>query len=97
MKGLHLPSESKTAGECAAWPGSTRWSSPAWSLTTLVRGALNPLFGSRLAFLTYFPALVFSAWVGGWGGGLLALALSSFDGDLLLPVALARTLHRQPH
>lgn len=26
----------------------------------------------------YFPALVFSAWVGGWAGGLIALALSSF-------------------
>jgi PAS domain S-box-containing protein len=45
--------------------------------TTFVRELLNPLFGSRLAFLVFFPALVFSAWVGGWGGGLLALVLSA--------------------
>ena len=47
------------------------------SATTFVRWLLNPLFGSRLAFLVFFPALVFSAWVGGWGGGLLALVFSA--------------------
>jgi len=48
------------------------------AFSTLVRAALTPLFGKRLAFITYFPTLVFSAWVGGWGGGLAALALSTF-------------------
>ena len=77
MKGLHLPSDDaqsrarRLAGEYALVVASV-------VLTTLVRSALTPFFGSRLAFLTYFPALVFSAWVGGWGGGLLALALSAF-------------------
>ena len=47
------------------------------AVSTLVRFALNPVFGTRVAFITYFPALVFSAWVGGWGGGLAALALST--------------------
>lgn len=45
-------------------------------LTTLVRLALNPLLGRKAALIIYFPALVFSAWAGGWAGGLLALALS---------------------
>ncbi len=48
------------------------------SVTTsfLIRFALNPVFGNRVAFIMFFPAVVFSAWVGGWGGGLSALALS---------------------
>ena len=44
---------------------------------TLVRHELNPLLGTRAAFITYFPALVFSAWVGGWGGGIASLFLSA--------------------
>ena len=47
------------------------------ALSTLVRYELNPLLGGRAAFIIYFPALVLSAWVGGWGGGLTALFLSS--------------------
>ena len=47
-------------------------------LTTLLRISLDPILGRRAAFIMYFPALVFSAWVGGWGGGLSALALSAF-------------------
>ena len=46
--------------------------------STLVRLALNPLFGTRVAFIMFFPAVVFSAWVGGWLGGLAGLALSTF-------------------
>lgn len=46
-------------------------------LSTLARFALAPLLGTRAAFIVYFPALVLSAWVGGWGGGLVALALST--------------------
>lgn len=46
-------------------------------LSTLVRSAFNPIFGRRVAFITYFPALVFGAWVGGWPGGLGALLLSA--------------------
>ena len=47
------------------------------ALSTLVRLGLNPLLGARAVFTVYFPALVFSAWVGGWGGGLAALVLST--------------------
>jgi PAS domain S-box-containing protein len=39
--------------------------------------ALNPLFGTRVAFIMFFPAVVFGAWVGGWLGGLTALVLST--------------------
>ena len=45
-------------------------------LTTLVRLALNPLLGRRAALIIYVPVLVLGAWVGGWAGGLAALALS---------------------
>ncbi len=45
--------------------------------SALVRMALNPLFGTRVAFIMFFPAVVFSAWVGGWTGGLAGLALST--------------------
>ena len=49
-------------------------------VSTLFRYTMNSLFGGRLAFITYFPALVFSAWIGGRRGGLLALALSTIAG-----------------
>lgn len=46
-------------------------------LTTVARFGLDPFLGHRAAFIMFFPALVFSAWVGGWGGGLAALVLSA--------------------
>jgi len=46
-------------------------------LTTLVRLALDPLLGHKAPLIMYFPALVLSAWVGGWVGGLAALVLSA--------------------
>ena len=45
--------------------------------STLFRYTLNPFVGRKVAFITYFPALVFSAWIGGRPGGLLALILST--------------------
>ncbi len=47
------------------------------ALSTLARFTLTPALGGQAAFTIYFPALVLSAWVGGWGGGLVALALST--------------------
>ncbi len=46
-------------------------------LTTVIRFGLDPFLGRRGAFIVFFPALVFSAWVGGWGGGLAALVLAA--------------------
>ena len=51
--------------------------------TAFVRYLLNPIFEHRLVYLVFFPALVFSAWVGGWGGGLLALVLSALIATFL--------------
>ncbi|HEV8616104.1 MAG TPA: ATP-binding protein [Methylomirabilota bacterium] len=45
----------------------------------LARHALDPWWGGTLPFLTFFPAVVAAAWVGGLGPGLLA----TFLGGLL--------------
>ncbi len=60
-------------------------------LTTLLRLSLNPLLGRRAAFIVYFPALVFSAWLGGWGSGLVALVLSTLAAVYFF-IAPARSL-----
>jgi PAS domain S-box-containing protein len=45
---------------------------------TLLRIALIPLIGSlTVPFITYFPAVLFSSWYGGFRAGLLSLVLSS--------------------
>jgi PAS domain S-box-containing protein len=46
-------------------------------LTTLLRHALTPVLGPRAPFIMYLPALVFSAWIGGWGGGVAAIISSA--------------------
>ena len=66
-------------------------------LTTLLRHSLNPILGRRAAFLMYLPALVFSAWIGGWGGGLAALIGSATLAIcLFLPNANLFSLHGSP-
>ncbi|SIN68035.1 PAS domain S-box-containing protein [Singulisphaera sp. GP187] len=46
-------------------------------LATLIRLGSDPLFGGQYPLSTFFAALVFSSWYGGFGPSLLALALSS--------------------
>jgi serine phosphatase RsbU (regulator of sigma subunit)/PAS domain-containing protein len=46
------------------------------ALATLLRYLLNPIFHQRQPYTTYFLAIVFSAWIAGWSGGLLAVLLS---------------------
>lgn len=77
-----LPAERRLL-QAESRPSQARRAAARWAfvvsvvvLTTLVRLALNPLLGRKAALIIYFPALVFSAWAGGWAGGLLALALS---------------------
>jgi len=41
----------------------------------LLRGVLTALWGYDLPFLTFFPAIVLSAWTGGFGPGVLATGL----------------------
>jgi PAS domain S-box-containing protein len=48
----------------------------AAALAVLLRLALDPLWGIRLPFITLFPAIMLSAWVGGVGPGLLTTAIT---------------------
>ena len=47
-------------------------------VATLLRNALTPLIGEgRIPFITYFPAVLFAAWYGGFGAGAFCVALST--------------------
>lgn len=50
---------------------------------TLVRAALQPVWESDYAFITYFPAIMFITLVGGWKQGLFATAISALLAFLL--------------
>lgn len=45
-------------------------------IATLARAAMTPLWGSGYTFISYYPAIMFSLWVGGWKVGLAATLLS---------------------
>jgi len=47
-------------------------------LAALLRAALHPVLGSKAAFVTLFPAIVYSTWIAGFGGGLAATALCAW-------------------
>ena len=53
-------------------------------LATTIRLALYPLLGDRFPFLTFFVAIVFTAWYGGFGPSLMALVLSWWSVDYFL-------------
>ncbi|MBC7804715.1 MAG: SpoIIE family protein phosphatase, partial [Akkermansiaceae bacterium] len=42
----------------------------------LFRLPFTPLLGAQVPFITFFPAIVVGAWLGGWRGGLTATTLS---------------------
>jgi PAS domain S-box-containing protein len=44
---------------------------------TLIRLALDPIWGSRLPYITLFPAIMLSAWIGGAGPGILTTVLTA--------------------
>jgi PAS domain S-box-containing protein len=73
-----------------ATPIEIRYACAALSvgLATAARSALDPYLGDTDPFLLYFAALAFSAWFGGRGPSLLALALSG------LSIAYLLTPHR---
>ncbi len=54
------------------------------AVSALARYALNPVFGHRLSFITFIPALAFSAWRGGWTSGIAAVAASILAALLLV-------------
>ncbi len=46
-------------------------------LATLIRHLLNPLWHQGLIFITFYPAIIFSAWYGGMRPGIVATGLSA--------------------
>src|SRR5580704_176064 len=53
-------------------------------LSLLVRWALWPILGSQTPHMTFFPAVMISAYFGGFGPGLLATFLSAFAAHYFL-------------
>jgi PAS domain S-box-containing protein len=53
-------------------------------LATAIRVVLNPILGDRFPFLTFFIAIVVTAWYGGFGPSLLAVGLSWLAADRLV-------------
>ena len=51
------------------------------ALATAVRVALDPVLGDSVPFVTFFPALLFTGWICGFGPTLLALPLSALIVD----------------
>src|SRR5437879_705428 len=45
--------------------------------TLLVRWPLRPVLGDRVLYMTFFPAVLIAAYLGGIGPGLLATVLSA--------------------
>ncbi|BDI33691.1 hypothetical protein CCAX7_57420 [Capsulimonas corticalis] len=66
------------------------WGPPAVKIAALVaaaaafRIALNPVLDDRVPFITFFPAIVYGAWLLGWRGGMLATALAALVGSLFI-------------
>ena len=57
----------------------------AVAVATLLRYALGDVWGTRYAFLTFFPAVMLAAWRGGLGPGFFAVALASVAAILFVP------------
>jgi two-component system, sensor histidine kinase and response regulator len=49
------------------------------------RYELNPIWGSKLPYITFFPAVAAAAWFGDLGPGLVATALSAMCALAFLP------------
>ena len=60
-------------------PRRPRYSSAVAStgLATVARLALDPFLGARFPFVTYYAAVLFTAWYGGAGPAILAVVLGS--------------------
>ena len=60
-------------------PHVVRYSSAVAStgLATVARLALDPFLGARFPFVTYYAAVLFTAWYGGAGPAILAVVLGS--------------------
>jgi PAS domain S-box-containing protein len=52
-------------------------------LAGIVRAGLNPLWGFQVPLITFYPAIMASAWYGGFGPGLTTTLLSSLTAYVL--------------
>jgi len=52
-------------------------------VAALLRAALEPLWGARLPFFTFYPAVMLSAWCSGFRAGVLATLVSTLVIDFL--------------
>ena len=61
------------------WPTPVRYgvAVAAPLIAAALRGALSSLWGDDLPFLTFTPAVVLSAWAGGFGPGIVTTALGA--------------------
>lgn len=50
-------------------------------LAVVARLTLNPVWGDRLPYITLFPAIMLSAWIGGLGPGAVATALTAIAAE----------------
>jgi K+-sensing histidine kinase KdpD len=59
-------------------PGLSRYGLAvvAGAATVVLRLALDPIWGVQLPFITLFPAIILSAWLGGLEPGLLTTAIT---------------------
>ena len=55
----------------------------AVAVATVVRLVLQPVFGTQLQFITYFPAVFLTAVIAGFRPTLVAVALSAFLAEYL--------------
>jgi K+-sensing histidine kinase KdpD len=51
------------------------------TVAAALRFTLNPVWGVGLPYITFYPAVMFSAWLGGIGPGLVATALAALIAD----------------
>jgi PAS domain S-box-containing protein len=58
----------------------------ATALAVALRAALTPFWGEHLPLITFYPAIVLSAWLGGFGPGLLCTLLSTAVAGFLWPL-----------
>ena len=63
------------------------------TVTTLLRVLLTPLLGTGYAFITYYPAIIFSTIIGGWKYGLFASLASEVLAVVLFVDPIAHSEH----
>ena len=80
-----MPSTSQSGGFYGSWrgsPSSTTWSGygaafAAVGLALLFRYSLRDTLGVAVPYLQFYPAIIFAAWFGGLGPGVVATSLSA--------------------